>query len=438
VLQTAVWDAAFGRSVSAPVSVTTSATPRYTATATTAAELRDAVARVGAAGGGSVYVAPGTYTLSSTLNVPSDVLVLGAGTDTTTLRAASPSSASLVALTGSRSVLAHVTVDYARGTFDAIEVSRSGNVDDLIQDVVIDGLGKGAKGIELWGSNHHGLSVQDSVISGDGLGSQAIRDSIADTASSDDSVFRTQVSGFVDFGIIFEPYDAGQPKPGPRELAVGNTVRGVQNPATNNGTNEAGIWLGGQDNVAFGNDVSDTGWEGIWTGGAAQRVQVVSNTIRSTKAAGIYLEHQSDNAYIARNDIAGTPVGVIVEWLYGGVGSDHVTVDGNTIVGADYGVSLEVGTDDSVVRNNTILDSRLTAVRLLGVKRTLVQGNDLRERTAGAPMAYAVTEQVASVDGGGTTPADYSTITGNDCRGASRGAVQLAGTHSRLSANVWP
>ena len=99
------------------------------------------------------------------------------------------------------------------------------------------------------------------------------------------------------------------PAPGERAIAVGNTVTNIQNPATDNGTNEAGIWLGGRNNVAFRNTIDGTGWEGVWTGGDHSRPIVHSNVIRNTKMAGVYLEHSSDDARIENNSITQTEHG---------------------------------------------------------------------------------------------------------------------------------
>src|SRR5262249_49777213 len=163
----------------------------------------------------------------------------------------------------------------------------------------------GAKGIEIW-SAHSGVSIQDSAIDGGTRASTGIRDYQSDDVSGDDGVFRTQVSGFQDYGVLFQAWDSGHWVPGERNLAVGNTARSMQNPATDNGTNEAGIWLGGQDNIAYDNTVDDTGWEGVWTGGLHSHPIVAHNTLTNLKVAGVYLEHSSDDAVIADNTIAHT------------------------------------------------------------------------------------------------------------------------------------
>jgi hypothetical protein len=354
------------------------------------------------------------------------VQLLGDGAGTTTLRG--PGNAPVVHVGGTHAVLAGVAIDAAGYTGSAVDISR-GVGDDLVQGVRISGLGAGAKGIELWGT-HSGISIQDSVIDGAARASTGIRDYQSDDATGDDSVFRTQVSSFLDYGVLFQAWDAGHWTPGARNLAAGNTVRSISNPATNNGTNEAGIWLGGQDNIAYGNTVDGTGWEAIWTGGMHSHPIVSHNTLSNTQAAGIYLEHSSDDAVIEDNVISHTGTGINVEWLYDGIGSLRVKILRNTITDARWGVFVDEGDDGAVVRDNVISQIAADPVHLQGVRNVTVSGNDLR-----GTAAFCIRESTGLDDQGHPVIADFNTITGNDCRGAS-GVVADAGSHDVISANT--
>jgi parallel beta-helix repeat protein len=341
-----------------------------------------------------------------------------------------------VLLAGANASLRGVTVDGNGATGRAVDVSHATNVGTLIQDVKVVGLGANSLGIEIWGE-HHGVTVQDSTIEGGAIASKGIHDWLGSNASTDTGVYRTSINGFKDFGILFHSWVNNAPAPGERAIAIRNTITSIQNGATDNGTNEAGIWLGGRNNVAFGNTIDGTGWEGVWTGGDHSRPIVHSNVIRNTKMAGIYLEHSSDDARIENNSITQTGTGVNVEWTYGGVGTQRVAVRNNEIVGVRIGIFLDTGSHDSIVAGNAILDSSESAIRLQGVLRTVVRDNDLRDRKTAATQAYCVRETTGMLDRGGNLRADYSTVTGNDCRGSTRGVVAIDGGHTALSGNIW-
>ena len=265
-LQAAIWDTSFNRSVSASETVNVSLPGAYAQTVTATGQLTPALDAAAAAGGGAVRLAAGSYTLSGTVSIPAGVLLIGDGSGTTTLHGTG--SASVVHVGGSHTALTGVAIDAAGYGGSAVDIS--GGVDGvLVQGVSINGLGAGAKGVEVWG-RHTGISIQDSSIDGAGTASTGIRDCQSDDVTSDDSVFRTQVSSVQDYGVLFNAWDSGHWTAGERDLAVGNTIRGVSNAATDNGTNEAGIWLGGQDNIAYGNTIDGTGWEACGRAGCTR------------------------------------------------------------------------------------------------------------------------------------------------------------------------
>ena len=101
--------------------------------------------------------------------------LVGAGRDQTILRASSARSASTVLVAGSNASLRGMTVDGNGATGRAIDVSHAVNVSTLVQDVKVTGLGANAIGVEVWGE-HHGVTVQDSVIDGGNVASKGIHD----------------------------------------------------------------------------------------------------------------------------------------------------------------------------------------------------------------------------------------------------------------------
>jgi parallel beta-helix repeat protein len=425
-LQAAVWDTSFNRTVSASETVNVSLPGTYAQTVTSTSQLTPALNAAAAAGGGAVRLAAGSYTLSGTVAIPAGVLLVGDGSGTTTLHGTG--RASVVHVGGSHAALTGVAIDAAGYTGSAVDIS-GGVSGVLVQGVRVSGLGAGAKGVEIWGT-HTGISIQDSSIDGAGTASTGIRDCQSDSATGDDSVFRTQVTNVQDYGVLFNAWDAGTWTLGQRNLAVGNTVRGVYNPATDNGTNEAGIWLGGTDNIAYGNTIDGTGWEGIWTGGMHSHPIVSHNTISNTKVAGVYLEHSSDDAVIEDNTISNTGTGINVEWFYSGAGSLRVQILRNIVNTASYGIFVDTGDDGAVVQGNLTTAIAKDPVHLQGVQHVTVTQNVLR-----GAQSYCVRESTGLDDQNHPITADYNTITANDCRGDTTVVVD-SGSHDTIAGNT--
>jgi parallel beta-helix repeat protein len=282
------------------------------------------------------------------------------------------------------------------------------------------------QGVYLWG-DHQRVSIQDSDIDGGGHASAGVMDQISDMTSGDTSVLRTTIRNVRDFGINFFPWTPSRVYPGARALAVGNVIEHVQNAATDNGTNEGGIWTGGVDAVIRDNVVSDTGWDGIQTIGATSHTVIAGNRISRT-GVGIYVEHETWDSLIEGNSLSEiTGTGINVEWRYSGQGSGRLTIRRNTITAAGgYGVFVDVGADDNVIEGNVIADARLGAVRLQGSSRNRVVGNDLR----GARQPWCGVETTGMFDNGSLAGSDSNQFRGNDCRGSRTGTVKLEGAAS--------
>ncbi len=435
-LWTTAWDASFRhhRSVAVDLVVAPTAYRRRPAGAGTERALRRMVARAGRAGGGVVRIRPGEITLHGTLDVPSGVDVIGAGAGATTLRAAAPSNASVVRLGGSGASLRDVALDAGGTTFAAVDLNQQGSHDDLVQGVAITGLGSRSAGVDMWADGRRNCSVQDTTVDGAFTGSAGVRTTAAGTG---DAVLRTRVRNVRDFGIAFFALNSGQTATAPGAVAAHDVVTGVQNPDTANGTNEAGIWLGGVAGAAYANVVRNTGWDGIWTGNGGRNSAVVDNVVRDT-GVGAYLEHGSTGVLVADNHFAHVNIGVNVEWTYGGGGSTNVDIRGNRVVGAQWGVWLSIGTNNSSIVGNHLLDSRGAAVQLQGVSGTVVRDNDLRDRRQTPQQAYCVMETAGTTDTGAQATSDGSVVQGNDCRGSTQGVAQFLGATSKQTGNRWP
>jgi parallel beta-helix repeat protein len=389
--------------------------------------------------GGVLYVPAGTYDAAG-LDLPSGIVVVGAGEGRTILRAPAGSAGDFVLKThGAGNVIASLTIDAnaaaaGAGVGWAIDVGP-GSSGTLIQHVTV--VNARTTGIYLWGE-HHGVSIQDVTIEGAGLTASGVSDHIDDPTSGDTSVLRSTIEHVRDYGINLFPWTPTTTYPGARAVAIGNVIHDVTDPAIADGTAEGGIWSGGEDAYIADNLIDTTGWDGIETFGQSNRTRVVDNVISNTRY-GIYLEHSTNDSLFAGNQITGVERnGINVEWRYGGVGSARDTFRQNTIVGAVSGIFVDLGADQMVIEGNAILDSREQAVALQGAHDAIVRGNDLRDRRGAASETYGVRELAGRADTGALVLADSNTITGNDARGATAGAVRLIGVASRASANRWP
>lgn len=435
VLEAAAWDDQLRRVLSAKVEVITSAAPFRQRQVSTADELLAAVRELEATGG-RISLAPGNYPLAEPLSLGPDLFISGAGPSTVLMAATPRPAASLVRLAGSRTTVRDLAIDYRGGTFDAVELASSKVEHVLLQRLQLRGLENARSGIELWGEGHRDISVQDCALDGSQGGSAGLRDSIYDDASSGDSAFRNTVRRFADFGIAFLAFSQGTPRVGARNLAVMNEVTDIANRVGQDGRSEAAIWLGGQDNLAYGNTCARAAWELIWTGSNCLRCRVEENILSDSKT-GIYLEHSSDDALLRGNRIRGVNTGVNAEWAYGGVATRRVRLVRNDIEAARVGVSIDVGADDFALEGNRVRAGQV-AVKLSGASRTSLRGNDLRPA---AEQASCIREQAASRDDGSLSLADYTTAVDNDCRGSGGGAIvreDKSGAHDVVGGNRWP
>jgi hypothetical protein len=408
--------------VSAPVSISTAGRLVATREVKPSQSLKAAIAALPARGG-SLHLAPGVYRVHD-LSLRSGVHLIGSGPSTVLRPAARANYDSVLNIRGKGVSVRNLTVDgnaaaQTRGAGRAIQVGP-GSRDVVVSRVRI--IRPRSDGVHLWG-DHRRVSIQDSVIDGGRRASGGVMDRITDAASGDTSVLRTTVRNVRDFGINFFPWTPSRVYPGARALAVGNVIEHVQNTATDNGTNESGIWTGGVDAVIRDNVVSDTGWDGIQTIGMSRHTVIAGNRVSRT-GVGIYIEHETWDTLIEGNTLSEiTGTGINVEWRYGGKGSGRLTIRRNTIIApAGYGVFIDVGANDNVIAGNVIANARRGAVRLQGTTGNLVTDNDLR----GTSQAWCVIETTGRFDDGTPARSSNNQFRGNDCRGTRTGTVTLA------------
>lgn len=238
-------------------------------------------------------------------------------------------------------------------------------------------------GVNAWGA-HAGVSIQDSVIDGDGS-AQAGVFTLGSDRSRDTSVIRSRIRGFRSYGILLGQKEFGRPAAALHGVALDNEISDIRDPArdacVNNaryasgcGTNEGGIWTGGVEAAIIGNTVRRARWDGIETVGSSTRTTIVANEIRGTRT-GIYLEHSTNHSLITRNLIVDAETGINVEWLHEGVGSRHNTFTFNRIVRAESGLFLDVGSDGNRIVGNVFVSGSRPAITLQGSSDNLVRDN---------------------------------------------------------------
>jgi hypothetical protein len=375
-----------GRSRSRPITVRTGGPPSAAISASPA-RFDHALAAL-ARGHVTVRLGPGRYDLTH-VELGSGARLVGSG-PRTVLRAAA-GGWSLATVRGRGVRISDLTIDGGRRAERAVGVAN-GSHDVRLQRLRIRRVLQ--TGVEVWGA-HSRVSVQDSTIEGGGAAGAGVFDLGGDD-SRDTSVIRTRIAGFRSHGINFAQRAYDRPAAALHSLALDNDISDIDNPDAASGTHEGGIWSGGVAAAMIGNRIRDTGWDGIQTVGSSRRVTVVGNDIARTPV-GIYLEHETNDSVIARNEIADVRTGINVEWRYDGAGSSGNTFEANTVVRpSEAGVFIDVAGDRNRIAGNLVVGGSGPAVVLQGASSNLVVGTRACAR-AGLPL---VVEQSARHDDG--------------------------------------
>jgi hypothetical protein len=354
-----------------------------------------------AAGHVTVRLAPGRYVVDH-LELGSGSRLAGAGPRT--VITAGAGAWSLVTVRGRRVRVSDLVIDAATRAERAIAVA-SGSHDVRVQRVRIEGVSQ--TGVEVWGE-HSRISVEDSVIAGDGAGGAGVFE-LGSDGSRAMSVVRSEISGFRSHGINFAQRAYDRPAAARHNLALDNRISRIDDPAAASGTHEGAIWSGGVAAAIIGNRIRDTGWDGIQTVGSSTRTTIVGNDIARTRV-GIYLEHETNDSLIARNAIADVAVGINSEWRYDDAGSGSNTLLGNTLVRpAEAGIFIDVAGDRNRISGNLVIGGSGPAVVLQGASDNVVTGTAACDR----PGEPVVVERSARFDDGVAAHSLRNRIAGN-------------------------
>ncbi len=406
-----------------PVTLTTERFQRRALTASPGDGLDRALAAL-RRGHVTVRFAPGRYRLHD-VRVGDGARLIGSGARTVITPPAGTSYFAVLVARGRDVAISNLTVDGGgagpgRGIAVAVfDGSRNVRLSRLrLTHVRIDG-------INVWGA-HSNVSVQDSLIEGDGTAQVGVFD-LGSDRSRDTSVIRTRVRGFRSHGILLAQQEHGRPTAALHGLALDNVVSDIRNPARDRcdyapnttpkcGTDEGGIWTGGVEGAIIGNTVLRARWDGIETVGSSTRTTVVGNTIRDTRT-GIYLEHSTNDSLFARNVITGARTGINVEWWHDGQGSTRNTFTSNRIVSATKGgLFVDVGGDGNHIVDNTFVGGARPAIVLQGTSDNVVR------RNLGCPAGddELVREQSAYYDSGGRAVPRRNRVSGNTTSSSCR------------------
>jgi hypothetical protein len=350
------------RALSAPIRVRSAATR---AAVSTPDEMDAALAAL-ARGHVTVRLGPGRYQVPH-VELGSGARLIGAGR--ATVLSATSAGWSLVTARGGEVRIADLTIDGAGRADRGIGVA-AGSHDVRLQRLRIRGIRE--TGVEIWGA-HADVSLQDSVITGEGATGAGVADFGSDD-SHDTSVIRSDISGFRGYGITFVQRAYDRPAAAAHALALENRISHIDDPAAADGTHEGGIWSGGVGAAIIGNRIRDTGWDGIQTVGSSRGVTVVDNDIARTRV-GIYLEHETNDSLFADNRIADVATGINVEWRYEGAGSNSNTFARNAIARpTDAGIFVDVAGDRNRLADNLVIGGSGPAVVLQGASDNVVAG----------------------------------------------------------------
>ena len=352
-------------------------------------------------GGVSVHLLPGRYDVND-LQLGTNVILTGSGPATILTTPAGTYGAGLV-VSGTNVTVADLAIDGSGpgdGTGNAILV-RPGAGHVVLRHLDLRRVRK--TGVYGWGKVID-VTVQDSTISGLTTADAGVIFRMPD--ESDVSVVRTTITGMRGWGINFFQVPHDNLTTGLRALALDNSISDVDEAQYTNGTSKGGIWSGGAQATIVGNRIRRIGWDGIETVGSSDGVWIAANTVSETKT-GIYLEHKTTHSVIRNNTITDVDTGIIVEWLYDGVGSTDNRFIGNRIEHADTGIFVDYGADRNVLQGNVFRYGSRPAIVLQGASNNVVQDN----QACGA-AGVVVREQLAN-PGTGAVMGQGNVITRN-------------------------
>jgi copper-binding protein NosD len=365
-----------------------------------------------ARGSATVKLAPGLYRVGE-LALGPGARLLGSGPQTVLSPRAGTGQTALLSTRSGGVRISDLAVQGAGRIDEAVSIG-DGSRDVRVQRIEVSGVRM--NGIAVWGA-HRNVSIQDSTIVGGGTAGNAGVLDQGSVNSGDTSVVRTRVTGFVGYGVLFAQRFYGLRSAAIHNLALDNTISDIIDPHRQDGTDEGGIWTGGVEAAVIGNDISDTGIDGIETVGSSTRDTIVDNTVRDTPVA-IYIEHSTNGSLVLANRIANVGTGINVEWRHAGGGSNGNVFAYNQIAATRVGVFVDVQEDLNSIVRNVFRGKQATPVILQGSSNNTVRGNV----ACPASPAPFVVQQAALSETGALARSSHNRLVDNErtspCRAA--------------------
>ena len=306
----------------------------YVNTSTTSAQtVINAAITALPATGGSVYLMEGTYIVDGGINVPSNVMISGAGTATIIkVKSATNANLNVISGTGTKIVIQNLVIDGNKAT-------QSGAV--------------GMNGIYFNGVTSS--MITNVTASNMYYGSGSISGGILMNSSSLNTVTDSNLISNSNAGIDFNS-------------ASNNTMSG--NTIQNNGTYGI-INTSAGTNTFTGNAILNNGTYGIYATSAGGH-NITGNTITGN-TYGIYFNAMSvDNNTVSGNTIIASQNGIYLSF------SSNNTITGNNISGSSDGMYISAGSTSNNISGNNVLNSSNMGIRLEQATNNIISNNNVQ------------------------------------------------------------
>ena len=327
-------------------------------------EIQAALNAANDAGGGVVWIPPGTYKISNSLIVYSKTNVLGAGRGATTLRGTAGAYAGVTVNGG----LIYCTI--AMVSADNASV-RSITVDHVTNGATVNGIGILHDGA---GTPSTGCVIEDCQV----LGHISHQYLIWNYKGIDSKI----INNYVDGGSTTRDGTTGQEGiesyGGIGALIAGNTVKNIE---------QNGIYVWGDatsgypTNLLIANNTVNGCFNGVRVSAPAYNVRITNNHLKSNWEAGVKVTCSAgevlDDVALVGNSIETSDIGVYAPCETGSV-CRRLLIDGNSIGDTDNatGGAMQLhGVSNCIVSNNHIRDASANGIYVQDSSNLQVSGN---------------------------------------------------------------
>ena len=389
-------------------------------------EINSAITAVNALGGGTVYLAEGTYTIDATINMSPKVTLVGAG-DATLITIPNSLLATNTIVTiidinsDTDAAVKNLRIDgnkagQSTGEVDAITVNSQARVEGVH---VTNAYGYGITGTASSVAVDN-VFVENSTFSG--LYANFSSSTITGSRFINNTQNGVQINGIntTISGNYFEGNGSSSSYANvninaAKVTVTGNTIK----------TGSVGIMNFGNDNSTItGNTISSPTGDGINIALSFNHT-ITGNTIRSAGAEGIELATSSYSLISSNNVDSSTSYGILL------VGTQDIVSNNTVSAGATSGIYVKSGDSHTVSGNNLYNNTGSGSTSSIDLDNgfaptnTRIIGNTIRD-TAGT--GYAINIAGSSITG--TYLAD------NNYSGTGAATINDAGTNTRFASQI--